>query len=159
MARNHWPSDHHEQTFRAFLVGTHLLLDQLDRELQREAAMPLAYFKILACLAEAPERSLRMSDLADYLHGSRSRLSHAIARLEAQGWVERCACDLDKRGTYAVLTDRGFAAVEAATPTLVRGAQRHLFDHLSTTQIEHLRAIHELLSTHLCTGTPADSLD
>src|SRR4051794_25144722 len=159
MDRNHWPSDEHEQTFRAFLVATHLLLDQLDRELQREAKLPLAYFKILACLSEAPGRTLRMSDLADHLHGSRSRLSHAIARLEEQGWVERCSCPLDKRGTYAVLTDRGLAAVERATPALVRCAQQHLFEHLSPIQIEHLRAIHELLSSRLCTGTPPDSLD
>src|SRR2546423_3092249 len=104
-----WLDDDEQHAWRAFLSTAQLLLDQLDRELQREAGMPHAYYEILVVLSEAPDRTLRMSDLAAVTRSSRSRLSHAVARLEERGWVRRTACDTDKRGQFAVLTDEGFA--------------------------------------------------
>ena len=65
------------------------MFDVLDRQLQRDADMPHAYFEVLVRLSEAPDRSLRMSELADLTLSSRSRLSHAVARLEERGWVVR----------------------------------------------------------------------
>ncbi len=60
-------------------------MDQLDRELQRDAGMPHAYYEILVRLSEQPDRSLRMSELAERSQSSRSRVSHAVARLEEAG--------------------------------------------------------------------------
>src|SRR5438093_10498745 len=108
-----WLDDEEQQTWRAFLTANRLLFDQLDRELQHESGIPHAYYEILARLSEAPDRTLRMSELADRSLSSRSRLSHAVTRLEALGWVRRDACPTDRRGALAALTDTGFEALAA----------------------------------------------
>lgn len=136
-----WLSDDEQQTWRAFLSATQLVLDQLDRELQRDSGLPHGYYEILVRLSEAPERALRMSALADRSQSSRSRLSHAVARLEARGWVRRESCPQDKRGQVARLTEEGFAALAAAAPAHVEGVRRHVFDPLSAEQQGQLREI------------------
>ena len=73
--------EHH--AWRSYLAASRLLAAQLERELQRDSQMPHTYYEILVQLSEAPDRSLRMSDLADVSESSRSRLSHAVARWEA----------------------------------------------------------------------------
>ncbi len=159
MDDRHWDNDDQAHCFRAFLLATHLLLDRLDRELQRNAEMPLAYFQILACLAQAPEHALRMSDLAANLHASKSRLSHAATRLEERGWVQRLSCPEDKRGSLAVLTDHGARALEAASPGLAQCMREHLFDQLTAAQLKQLRSLSEHIAGHLCGAAepgPAD---
>jgi DNA-binding MarR family transcriptional regulator len=141
MAETRWLSEDEQQTWRAFLAAMRLLTDQLDRELQREADMPHTYYEILVALSEAPERTLRMNQLADVCQSSRSRLSHAVSRLEEAGWVRREACPTDKRGALAVMTDKGFAAIESAAPGHVEGVRRHVFDVLSPAQVEQLGEI------------------
>jgi DNA-binding MarR family transcriptional regulator len=126
-----------------------LLDDRLDRELTRETGIPHAYYEILVQLSEAEERRLRMSELAQRCLSSRSRLSHAVSRLEERGWVRRQVCAEDGRGQLAVLTDEGFAALEAAAPVHVEGVRTHLFDQLSAEQITALRDIGETLLRHL----------
>jgi DNA-binding MarR family transcriptional regulator len=134
----------------------HLLLDRLDRSLERDAGMPLAYFKVLACLSEAPECALRMGELATRLEASRSRLSHAIARLEERGWVERVPSSTDKRGAVAVLTAAGLTAFKAAVPGLIRTVRADLFDQLSPAQAAQLCAISEAINRHLMTLAERD---
>jgi DNA-binding MarR family transcriptional regulator len=136
-----WLTEDEQRTWRAFLVAMRLLIDQLDRELQHDADMPHTYYEILVALSEAPGRTMRMSQLADLCQSSRSRLSHAVARLEEAGWVERAACPTDKRGALAVLTEKGFAAIEAAAPGHVEGVRRHVFDVLTPEQVEQLGQI------------------
>jgi DNA-binding MarR family transcriptional regulator len=131
-------SEEEQCTWRAFLAAMRLLTDQLDRELQRDANIPHTYYEILVALSEAPGRRLRMNQLADMCQSSRSRLSHAVNRLEEAGWVRREACPTDKRGAEAVMTDKGFAAIEAAAPGHVEGVRRHVFDVLSPEQIRQL---------------------
>src|ERR1700709_1067505 len=144
-----WLDDEEQRTWRAFLNATQLLFDQLDRELQRDAKIPHAYYEILVRLSESPERTLRMSQLADSTLSSRSRLSHAVSRLEESGWVERRSCPTDRRGQLAVLTDKGFAALEAAAPGHVEGVRSHVFDPLTPNQVAALREISETLLTPL----------
>ncbi|SCG50125.1 DNA-binding transcriptional regulator, MarR family [Micromonospora siamensis] len=144
-----WLDADEQQTWRAFLASSRALMETLDRELQRDAGMPHAYYEILVRLSEAPGRSMRMSDLADATGSSRSRLSHAAGRLEAAGWVRREECPSDRRGQLAVLTDDGFAALAAAAPGHVEGVRRHLFDALSPAQVDQLRRISETLAAHL----------
>jgi DNA-binding MarR family transcriptional regulator len=136
-----WLDDGEQEAWRAFLAASRVLFDQLDRDLQRDAAMPHAYYMVLAMLSEAPGRTLRMSQLAEITGSSRSRLSHAVARLEERGWVRRQECDTDRRGALAVLTDDGFEVLAAAAPGHVEGVRRHLFDHLSPAQVAQLREI------------------
>ena len=134
-------SDDEQCTWRAFLTAMRLLTDQLDRELQRDANIPHTYYEILVALSEAPGRRLRMNQLADMCQSSRSRLSHAVNRLEEAGWVRREACPTDKRGALAVMTDEGYAAIQAAAPGHVEGVRRHVFDVLSPEQIRQLGEI------------------
>jgi DNA-binding MarR family transcriptional regulator len=90
-----------------------------------------------------------MNELADATQSSRSRLSHAIARLEESGWVRRESCPTDRRGANAVLTDEGFAALAAAAPDHVESVRTHLFDQLSPEQRVQLRDICDTLLDHL----------
>jgi DNA-binding MarR family transcriptional regulator len=143
-----WLSADEQRTWRAFLGATRGLLDTLDRELQRDADMPHGYYEILVRLSEAPNRTLRMSQLADNTLSSRSRISHAVARLEDAGWVRRESCSDDRRGQWAILTDEGFAALASAAPGHVEGVRSHLFDPLSPEQVAQLQAIGETLVAH-----------
>jgi DNA-binding MarR family transcriptional regulator len=136
-----WLSASEQRAWRAYLEATTLLFDALDRQLQRDSAMPHAYYEILVRLSEAPGRSMRMSELADATRSSRSRLSHAVARLEERRWLQRVECPTDKRGQIAVLTDVGFAALEEAAPGHVAAVRRHLIDQLTPEQIRQLEQI------------------
>ena len=154
MTEARWLDDEEQQTWRAFLSAIRLLTEELDRELQRDADMPHTYYEILVALSEAPCRTMRMSQLAANSMSSRSRLSHAVSRLEEAGWVRREACPTDKRGALAVLTDKGFAVLEAAAPGHVDAVRRHLFDVLTHEQVEQLGeisgAIRDGLHQHPC---------
>lgn len=143
MAQARWLNAEEQHTWRAFLAMMSTLREQMDRQLQDEAGIPHAYYEILVHLSEAPERMLRMSQLADRVQSSRSRLSHAVARLEQKGWVRRVACPSDKRGLHAVLTEEGFAALAAAAPGHVTTVRQTLFDPLTDEQVAQLRAISE----------------
>jgi len=144
-----WLTDDEQRTWRSFVAATRSLFDQLDRELQRDAGISHADYEILVRLSEAPGRSLRMSDLAERTGSSRSRLSHAVAGLEGQGRVRRERCPTDGRGTIAVLTEHGAAALREAAPGHVRGVRRHLFDQLGPTQQRALRIISDAVLGHL----------
>jgi len=149
VAQPRWLDAEEQKAWRAWLYGTLLLQDTLDRELTHETGISHAYYEILVQLSEAPGRMLRMSQLAERSLSSRSRLSHAVSRLEERGWVRRQLCEDDGRGQLAVLTDEGFAALEAAAPVHVEGVRTHLFDQLTPEQVAALRGIGETLMHHL----------
>ena len=138
-----WLDVDEQQAWRAYLSASQLLQAQLDRELQRDSGIPHAYYEILVRLSEAPGRVLRMSELANAAESSRSRLSHAVARLEEAGWVRRESCPTDRRGSFARLTPQGYAALEAAAPAHVASVRRHLLDRLTTDQVRQLYEICE----------------
>ena len=141
MPEPRWLNTEEQQVWRSFLTATSGVFETLDRALQQDAGMPHAYYEILVRLSEAPDRTLRMRDLAARSSYSRSRLSHAVSRLEAAGWVTRVECDTDRRGLMAVLSDEGFAALEAAAPGHVETVRRLLFDPLTAEQVEQLGQI------------------
>lgn len=144
-----WLSAAEQRAWRAYLESTWLLLDALDRQLQADAGMPHGYYEILVRLSEAPQRRLRMSELAQATRSSRSRLSHAVARLEERGWVRRSDVAGDRRGQVAALTDAGFAALSAAAPGHVDTVRRHLIDRLDADQIRQLEGIGRAVLTGL----------
>ena len=146
MAEPRWLDDAQQRAWRAYLESTVRLFDALDRQLQRDAGLPHAYFEILVRLSEAEERTLRMSELAAVTQSSRSRLSHAVARLEERGWVVRRDCETDRRGQLASLTDKGFAVLESAAPGHVDAVRRYVIDRLSPEQIEQLTVICESIA-------------
>ncbi|MEU7021553.1 MarR family transcriptional regulator [Streptomyces sp. NPDC046203] len=141
MTELRWLSDEEQRTWRAYLHATTLLEDHLDRQLQRDAGMPHVYYGLLVQLSQAPEHRLRMTQLAKDLKITRSRLSHAVARLERHGWVRREDCPADKRGQLAVLTDEGEAVLRRAAPGHVDAVRQALFDRLTPEQAEQLGAI------------------
>src|SRR3954466_16002003 len=144
-----WLDPEEQKVWRAWLFSTMLLQDRLDRELTHQTGISHAYYEILVALSETEGRAMRMSELADRCLSSRSRLSHAVSRLEERGWVRRQVCESDGRGPLAILTDAGFPAPEAPAPVHVTGVRTHLFDQLSPQQVENMRDIGETLLRHL----------
>ena len=149
-----WLDDDEQCTWRAFLAVQRLLFDRLERQLQRDSGLPMTYYEILVRLSEAPDHTLRMSQLADSALSSRSRLSHAVARLEAEGWVRRRACAEDRRGSFAQLTEEGMAKLRAAAPEHVEAVRTELFDALTPAQRRALREISDTVVAHLCRPRP-----
>jgi DNA-binding MarR family transcriptional regulator len=141
MAGTRWLSDEEQRVWRDFLAAVDMLRGHVEGQLQRDSGMPHTYYEVLVVLSEAPERTLRMSELAQRCRSSRSRLSHAVARLEDNGWVRRDNCPTDKRGAFATLTAEGFAAVEAAAPGHVAAVRKALFDALTPEQVRALGEI------------------
>jgi DNA-binding MarR family transcriptional regulator len=141
MTETRWLTEDEQRSWRAFIVGVRSLVDVLDRRLQADSGLSHAYFEILVPLSEVPGRALRMSELAELTHSSRSRLSHAVARLEERGWIRRTDCPTDKRGQLAELTEEGFAVVEAAAPQHVEAVRKYLIDALSEEQVVALGGI------------------
>jgi DNA-binding MarR family transcriptional regulator len=149
-----WLSADEQRSWRAWLDATVLLSDALDRQLQQDFGIPHAYYEILVRLSEAPKRALRMSELADASRSSRSRLSHAVARLEERGWVRREECPTDKRGQVARLTDAGFRALVEAAPKHVEAVRRYLVDKLTPEQMEQLGEICRTIAADLACQAP-----
>ena len=107
------------------------LMAELDAELVREHQLPLSTYDVLVQLAHAPDRRLRMSELADSVLLSPSGLTRLVDRLCRDGLVERVPCDDDARGSFAVLTGRGLARFSDARGTHLAGVRRLFLDHLS----------------------------
>ena len=143
-----WLTAEQQQTWRAFLAMTATLNTRIERDLQR-AGMPHAYYLILAMLSEAPDRSLRMNQLADLAQASQSRLSHAVARLEAHGWVRRTPAAGDRRGQVASLTDAGHARLVEVAPGHAETVRSAMFDPLTPEQVEQFRAICTVIANNL----------
>ena len=119
-----WLTPEEQRAWRAYIAAAALVEDALDRQLQQDAGMPHLYYSILATLSEAPERRLRMTDLAEGLKITRSRLTYAVTRLEKDGLVRREDCRWDKRGSVAALTEEGMARPGAGGPGPCRDGTR-----------------------------------
>ena len=117
------------------------LEDAIDRQLQQQAGLPHLYYSVLANLSEAPDRRLRMTDLAASLKVTRSRLTYAVARLEKDGTVRREACPGDGRGSIAVLTEGGGAAAGADGPGARRDGTRRRVRPATPEQVEQFEEI------------------
>jgi DNA-binding MarR family transcriptional regulator len=149
VADTRWLDEEEQRTWRSFVAASRLFWDRVERQLQQCAGIPHAYYEILVRLSEAPGRTLRMSQLASTSLSSRSRLSHAVARMEEAGWIRRLPCPSDRRGALAQLTDEGMARLEAAAPWHVEEVRSLLFDVLTPGQVTALREIADTLTAHL----------
>jgi DNA-binding MarR family transcriptional regulator len=138
-----WLTEEEQQAWRAYLTACQTLFSAIDAQLLHDSGIPHGYYEILVRLSETPGRALRMTQLAEASTSSKSRLSHAVARLEERGWIKRTDCPTDRRGQVAQLTDEGFAALAAAAPGHVEQVRRSLIDQLTPEQIEQLREISE----------------
>jgi len=138
-----WLDSGEMRAWRAFIDGSQRLLEVLNRELSDAHGLPLADYRILVLLSEAESQAMRMSDLADGIVASRSRLTHQIRRLEAAGIVTRQECVDDKRGVLAILTAEGRRRLEAAAPTHLEGVRKHLIDQLGVAEQRTITEVFE----------------
>jgi DNA-binding MarR family transcriptional regulator len=140
-----WLTDEEQAAWRSVVALLIRLPAAIEAELQRDAGISQFEYLVLSGLSEAPNRTLRMSDLAAMASGSLSRLSHVVSRLEARGWVRREACPGDGRFINAVLTDEGWAKVVATAPGHVAAVRKLLVDVLSPEDLRTLGSISEHL--------------
>ena len=136
-----WLTAEEQRAWRLFLQACESVLAGTDAQLVRDSGIPLGYYEILVHLSEAPGRALRMTQLARASTYSKSRLSHAVARLEQRGWVQRRECPTDRRGQIAQLTEQGFAALAGAAPGHVGQVRKSLIDVLTPEQLGQLGEI------------------
>lgn len=114
------------------------VLKALDAELEAAHGLPLTSYEVLIVLSEAPERRMRMCDLADTVKLSRSGMSRLVDRLEREGLLCRAACVNDARGQYACITEAGLELLERARPTHVAGIRRRFLAHFREDELEQL---------------------
>ncbi|MFL6142037.1 MAG: MarR family winged helix-turn-helix transcriptional regulator [Labedaea sp.] len=144
-----WLSPSEMRAWRAYVVGTELMRQQLHRELVDAHRLTIADYEVLVQLSEHEDGRLRMTQLAGRVVSSKSRLSHQIARMEQAGLVRRVECPDDARGVLAELTDKGMTHLRAAAPTHVAGVRRHFVDHLSEDEQEVMATVFERVLKHL----------
>jgi len=126
--------------WRRFLEVHAVVVGALEVELLEERDLPLAWYDVLVALAEAPDRRLRMQELARRVLFSRSGLTRLVDRMVAAGLVERAPCPDDRRGTFAVCTRAGLDALRAASGVHLGGVQRHFDAHLTDDDVRALAA-------------------
>jgi DNA-binding MarR family transcriptional regulator len=136
--------------WRGFLRAHATVVRALEADLQAEHDLPLASYDVLVQLSEAPDRRLRMTELADRVLLSRSGLTRLADRLEREGLLTREPCPSDARGTLAVLTDAGLDRLRRAWPTHLRGVQ-HVLRRLTAEEVEQLGV---LMGKLVPEGTP-----
>ena len=150
-----WLDADQQASWRAYLVGTTLLMDRLERDLRERHNLSLPEYEILVRLSETEGRRMRMAVLADSVSHSRSRVTHTIARLEKAGLVERVSCAEDGRGVEALMTDRGYDVLVAAAPTHVAGVRRYLVDLTDDADFAAVGRVFNAVSDNLVAGNPA----
>lgn len=128
MSEPRWLDAAQQRDWRAYVEGNIRLHDIMDRELKAQHGLSGSEYEILVRLSEAPDRRMRMAELAGLASQSRSRLSHTCSRLESKGLVRRDNCPGDKRGVYAHLTDEGFATLERAARDHVTTVREYFID-------------------------------
>ncbi|HET6483097.1 MAG TPA: MarR family transcriptional regulator [Actinoplanes sp.] len=118
-----------------------LLPAALDSQLRRDDQLTHFDYFVLAMLSEAPNRTLRMTALAELTTATLARLSHVVQRLETRGLLERFPCPEDKRATNAQLTEAGWEKVRDAAPGHVATVRENVIDALTPEQVTQLSAI------------------
>ena len=144
-----WLTKQQQIAWRRLIAVVMLLPHDLDVALRASHGLGMHDYWVLAMLSEAPDRSLRMMELARRSQVSPSRLSHTVGRLEQRGWVVRVPSPTDRRGQTAQLTDAGLAVVVAAAPEHVAQVRRLVFDALNPEQVASLSQLTDLLLTRL----------
>ena len=143
-----WLNPREMKAWRNYIISARRLLDALDSDLDgHDLSMP--DYEVLAQLSEAPNRRMRMSDLAQTSLISKSRLSHRMKVMEKAGWVRRENCPVDKRGAFAVMTEKGWKAIVKAAPDHVDSVRKRFIDNLSTKDQEEIARIFDRIGVEL----------
>lgn len=146
MHNTNWLSEEQQQVWRKYLRATARVSQFLDSDLRR-FGLSMAEYEILVSLSESDERRMRMSELADAVHQSRSRLTHTVSRLERDGHVLRVTCSSDGRGVWAELTDKGLDLLVESAPKHVEAVRKIFVDPVAPDDLEAVgRAMEAVLS-------------
>jgi DNA-binding MarR family transcriptional regulator len=136
------------RAWRSYIIASRRLLDALDSDLDGHD-LSMADYEVLAQLSDAPDRRMRMSELAEIAMLSKSRLSHRMKVMEKAGWVRREVCEDDKRGSFAVMTEKGWRAIVKAAPDHVDSVRNRFVDNLTAKDQEELTKIFDRVATKL----------
>ncbi len=151
-----WLTPREMRAWRAYVIASRRLSEALDRDLSPHG-LSMADYDVIAHLSEAPERRMRMSELADLSLLSRSRLSHRMKVMEEAGLVKRESCDDDRRGSFAVLTEKGWQAIVAAAPDHVSSVRTRLIDVIDSNEQDTLASMFERVGQRLKENNEGDS--
>jgi DNA-binding MarR family transcriptional regulator len=143
-----WLNPKEMKAWRSYIIASRRMLDALDSDLAG-FDLTMADYEVLAQLSDAPDRKLRMSELAEIAMISKSRLSHRMKVMEKAGWVKREECPSDRRGYFAVMTEKGFKAIQRAAPTHVHSVRNRFIDHLTAKDQEELSKIFDRVQSQL----------
>jgi DNA-binding MarR family transcriptional regulator len=144
-----WLDDDEMAAWLRLVAIAELLPGVLDGQLRRDAGLSHFEYLVLAMLSQAPERTLRMSALAQRSNATLARLSHDVSRLEDRGLVERFPCPEDARATNARLTSEGWDVVVATAPSHVAHVRERVLDGLRPEQVRQLVEIGDALLARL----------
>jgi DNA-binding MarR family transcriptional regulator len=150
-----WLSSEQQASWRAYIVGTTLLTDTLDRELRQAHGLSLGEYEILVRLSESPNRTMRMAQIAESMRHSRSRVTHTVTRMEKAGLISRCAAEGDRRGVEARMTDKGWSLLVEAAPTHVNGVRQHFVDLATDEEFAVVGKVMDAVSDQLIAEHPA----
>ena len=126
-----WLTPAELEAWRAYILNSRRLMEILEQALDSHD-LSMADYEVLAQLSEAPERRMRMSELAEAALLSRSRLSHRMKVMEQAGLIRKEECPDDRRGAFAVMTEKGWEAIVAAAPDHVASVRRAFTDVLTS---------------------------
>ncbi|WP_091098067.1 MarR family winged helix-turn-helix transcriptional regulator [Micromonospora citrea] len=149
MDQPRWLDEREQRAWRGYRRMRRLLDLELARDLARDAGLSEPDYDVLSDLSETPDQRLRLSELADRMLWSRSRLSHHLTRMQQRGLVTREECATDGRGAVVALTAEGRRAIEAAAPGHVAAVRRHLIDLLTPDEVAALDALSHRVVDHL----------
>ena len=143
-----WLNPREMKAWRSYIIASRRLLEALESDLDgHDLSMP--DYEVLAQLSDAPDRRMRMSELAEIAMLSKSRLSHRMKVMEKAGWVRREACPEDKRGSFAIMTEKGWRAIVKAAPDHVSSVRNRFVDNLTLKEQEELAKIFDRVTTKL----------
>ena len=143
-----WLNPREMKAWRSYIIASRRLLEALESDLNgHDLSMP--DYEVLAQLSDAPDRRMRMSELAEIAMISKSRLSHRMKVMEKAGWVRREVCPEDKRGSFAVMTEKGWRAIVKAAPDHVTSVRNRFVDTLTSKEQEELAKIFDRVTIKL----------
>ncbi|MFG2784249.1 MarR family winged helix-turn-helix transcriptional regulator [Streptomyces prunicolor] len=144
-----WLDAEERRAWLAYVEFSTLLSDHLNRQLRRDAGMTHSDYILLAHLSSVPQATLTMSELAERLKITRSRLTHAVTRLQEAGYLDRYEDPENRRSQLAALTAQGREFLERAAPGHVEAVRRAVFDVLTREQVRQFAEIGEAINAAL----------
>jgi len=147
-AQPRWLNPREMKAWRSYIIASRRLLEALESDIAGHD-LSMADYEVMAQLSEAPGRRMRMSELAELAMLAKSRLSHRMKVMEKAGWIKREECAEDRRGSWAVMTEKGWRAIVAAAPDHVASVRERFIDQLTPTEQEALTAAFANLTNKL----------